>query len=61
MFSMRMSDDEQKGQWLIAQAGLKGSVTFDENSSIEESIDSMIIDWLRRQSGRDGQKTSTVE
>jgi hypothetical protein len=56
-----MSDDEQNGQWLIAQAGLKGSVTFEENSSIDESIDSMIIDWLRRHSGRDGQKTSTVE
>jgi len=45
----------------MAQSGWDGSVTFGENSSIDESIDSMIIDWLRRHSGRDGQKTSTVK
>jgi hypothetical protein len=45
---------------LIAQGGVGVSLRRLENSSIEESIVSITIVWLRRQSLREGQKISTA-
>jgi len=53
-----MNDDEQKGQYVMAQGGFSLSPSRLLLSSIEESSVSMIIDWLRFQSFLGGQKTS---
>lgn len=53
-----MKDDEQKGQYVMAQSGVSVWLIRPLLSSIDERMVSITIDWFRFQSFFGGQKTS---